>query len=228
MPQLGYSQEWEFRKQYQIAVHCRYLIWRYTAITWMLIIRTLCLFRQEIIFELCYKEFDKKALESQEKEKKINKSVFWREVEMVLMDFNECCTPLGRAMSVTGGEDSDSGADAPAAGRAFWATGVVSAPRESSEKSLSGLLTERARDAKRRDRGAEVARRDLAAEVARAGVRAVGLGSADGSPSDLIVGIGEAILECARRECATGRIRSVLDSIKVTGGEGGRSGREKK
>jgi hypothetical protein len=153
--------------------------------------------------------------------------VFWREVEMVLMDFNECCTPLGRAMSVTGGEDSDAGADAPAAGRAFRATGVVSAPRESSEKSLSGLLTERARDAKRRDRGAEVARRDLAAEVARAGVRAVGLGSADGSLSDLIVGIGEAILECARRECATGRIRSVLDSIKVTGGEGGEAAAKK-
>jgi hypothetical protein len=153
--------------------------------------------------------------------------VFWREVEMVLMDFNECCTPLGRAMSVTGGEDSDAGADAPAAGRAFRATGVVSAPRESSEKSLSGLLTERARDAKRRDRGAEVARRDLAAEVARAGVRAVGLGSADGSLSDLIVGIGEAILECARREGATGRIRSVLDSIKVTGGEGGEAAAKK-
>ncbi|KAJ7807013.1 hypothetical protein B0H14DRAFT_2610080 [Mycena olivaceomarginata] len=104
---------------------------------------------------------------------------------MVLMDFNECC--------VTGGEDSDAGADTPAAGRAFWATGVVSAPRESSEKSLSGLLTERARDAKRRDRRAE----------------------------------GRAILECARRECATGRIRSVLDSIKVTGGEGGEAATKK-
>jgi hypothetical protein len=43
----------------------------------------------------------------------------------------------------------------------------------------------------------------------------------------LIVGIGEAILECARRECAMGRIRSVLDSIKVTGGEGGEAAAKK-
>ncbi|KAJ7348489.1 hypothetical protein DFH08DRAFT_808226 [Mycena albidolilacea] len=219
----------------------------------------------EIIFELCYKEFDKKViyydgiyspLSPRKRKKSISlvltklgldggnhnlfqhpvfalaslffeMVVFWREVEMLLMDFNECCTPLGRAMSMTGGEDSDAGADTSAVERAFRATGVVSAPRESSEKSLSGLLTERARDAKRRDRGAEVARRDLAAEVARAGVRAVGLGSADGSLSDLIVGIGEAILECARRECATGRIRSVLDSIKVTGDEGGEAAAKK-